>query len=267
MLLLAATTDKFQIITSSTSALEVHASYVDASISTLVPSGAGKQNTAIVTAATTDVLAAPGASTLRNLKGMMIRNKGAANNDVTVQFNQNGTLFELYKATLLPGAGLQYFEDAGWSGVASFIRFLRVAVPYVTSSSAFTTIPGLQAAVKNGLNYEFEARIIHANDGSTTGSRFAISGPSLTNVLVSTIDTVTTSVSAAALSGGTAAAEGTAATAQTTGSTANHLAILAGSFTAGADGEFAMRGAADASVLTGLTVRVGSHCKIWQATG
>jgi hypothetical protein len=269
MLLLATTTDKLQIITSSTSALDVHASYVDASNTTLVPSGGGKQNTAIASAATTDVLAVPGASTVRNLKAMTVRNKGSASNDVTVQFNQNGTLFEIYKVTLLPGFTLQYFEDAGWimSTAPNFFRIMRVGTAYVNATTGFTDITGLQAAVKSGLNYEFDAMLIHANDASTTGSRFGINGPSLTNVLVSTIDTVTTSTTASAHSSGTAAAVDTAATAQSTGSTNNRLAVIAGSFTAGADGTFSMRGASEIGIAAGLTVRVGSHCKIWTATG
>jgi hypothetical protein len=115
MILLAATTDKLQLVTSAAVTIDVHCSYIDASSTTLVPSGGGKQNTAITTATTTDILAAPGASTLRNLKAMTVRNKHATSScDVTVVFDQNATDFELYKCTLVPGATLEFIEGVGF---------------------------------------------------------------------------------------------------------------------------------------------------------
>ncbi len=120
MLLLAATTDTLSLITSAAANIDVHVSYVDASSTTLVPSGGGKQNTAITTATTTTILAAPAASTLRNAKTINIRNKSAATScDVTVQFNQNATLFELHKVTLNAGEALEYVEGVGFFTLAA----------------------------------------------------------------------------------------------------------------------------------------------------
>jgi len=115
MILLVTTTDKLQIITSAAITLDVHCSYAEYNSSTFVINGLGKQNTAITTAATTDILAAPAASTVRNLKQMTARNKHATlAGDVTVQFNQNGTLFELVKVTLLAGEQLEFVEGVGF---------------------------------------------------------------------------------------------------------------------------------------------------------
>ena len=115
MIYLAATTDKLQIITSAAITLDVNCNYIDAATATLVVSGSGKQNTAITTATTTDILAAPGASTTRSLKQMTARNKHASlSGDVTVQFNQNATLFELHKLTLQAGESLEYIEGVGF---------------------------------------------------------------------------------------------------------------------------------------------------------
>lgn len=115
MILLAATTDKIQLTTSAAATVDVHASYVDASSTTLVPSGGGKQNTAISTAATTDILAAPAASTLRNLKTLTVRNKHATlSTDVTVIFDQSGTDFELFKTPLGAGQTLEYTDELGF---------------------------------------------------------------------------------------------------------------------------------------------------------
>lgn len=123
MLLLTATTDKIQVITSAATNVDVHVSYMDASnaVPPVVQGDTmGRTNTAITTAATTDILAAPAASEIRNVKYVNIRNKSTStSNDVTVQFNQNGTLFELVKQTLLPGATLEFVEGVGWYVLAS----------------------------------------------------------------------------------------------------------------------------------------------------
>lgn len=123
MLLLAATTDKIQVLTSAAVTVDVHSSFMD--ISNADPpvvkgSTSGKQNTAITTATTTDVVAAPAASTIRNVKTLNVRNKSASSTvDVTVIYNQNATLFELHKATLSPGEALEYVEGVGWYEVAA----------------------------------------------------------------------------------------------------------------------------------------------------
>jgi hypothetical protein len=56
MLLLASTTDKIQVITSAAGQVDVHASWVDLSGTTIT---AGRTNTRISTATTTDVVGAP----------------------------------------------------------------------------------------------------------------------------------------------------------------------------------------------------------------
>lgn len=118
MLLLTATTDKIQVITGQAVTVDVVASFMD--MTTADPpvvkgSTSGKLNTAITTAATTDIIAAPAASTIRNVKTIHIRNKHATSSvDVTVQFNQNSTLFEIHKVNLRAGEALEYVEGIGW---------------------------------------------------------------------------------------------------------------------------------------------------------
>jgi hypothetical protein len=119
MILLANTTDKLQLITSAAVTVDVHCSYIEMDATTFAVDGAGRQNTAISTAATTDILAAPGSSTYRNLKQMTARNKGAAAVDVTVQYNQNATLFELHKVTLNAGEMLEFVEGVGFFTVTA----------------------------------------------------------------------------------------------------------------------------------------------------
>lgn len=126
MLLLTATTDKLQIITGAAGTLDVHASFIDMSNAdppVVKGSSSSRQNTAITTATTTDVVASPAASTSRNVKTLHIRNKHATTaTDVTVQFNQNATLFELWKVNLAPGDALEYIEGIGFFEVnAAFV--------------------------------------------------------------------------------------------------------------------------------------------------
>ncbi len=112
MLNLVLTTDKLALITSAAVTVDVHASFVDLSGTTVTP---GKQNTAISTATTTDIVAAPAASTVRNVKTLHIRNKHATSPvDVTVQYNANAVLGEIHKATLRAGEMLEYVEGVGF---------------------------------------------------------------------------------------------------------------------------------------------------------
>lgn len=106
MLNLALTTDKLQLVTSSAADISVHASFIDY-VQSPESATPGKQNTAIASATTTDIVASPAASTFRNVKFLSFRNKHAStSNDVTVLFDANGTDFEILKCILLPGESL-----------------------------------------------------------------------------------------------------------------------------------------------------------------
>lgn len=270
MIHLLGTTDKLQLITSSAANIDVVASYFDAVASGLTSPIGGRQATTIAAAATTDIVATPAASAIRNVKSLFIRNRHASLScDVTVIVNISATLYELHKATLRASEALEYIEGLGFFTLAPgrLDRRLRVASDVVNATTAFADVTGLTCPVQNGKTYNFEAHLIHVNNATTTGSQFGINGPSLSNVHVATIDTVTPSVTGAALSAGAATAVNTAATAQTTGSTTNRLGILSGVFTAGADGTFAIRCASEVAVAAGLTVRAGSWCHLWEMTG
>lgn len=271
MLLLATTTDKIQLVTSVACTVDVHVSFIDAVGSTLVPTGGGRQNTAITTATTTDILAAPGASTTRNLKKMTARNKGSTAVDVTVVFDQNSTDFELHKVTLLAGECLQYIEGIGFFVLSSsrLDRWLRVQTDYVNATTSFTDITGLTCPVESGKTYNFEAHLYHFANATTTGPRFGINGPTLSAIQVNIYDVVTTGTDTTTMRSGSAQAVDTSAAGATaTGRiTTPTMAIVSGSFTTGAAGTFAMRGQSEVAVAAGVTVRAGSWCHVWEPTG
>lgn len=270
MLLLVGTTDALELVTNAAADVDVHVSYVDCTKTTGTVIDTNKQVTAITTATTTTIVSAPGASTTtRNIKTLNVRNKDTTDAvTVTVQIDVSGTNYELHKETLLPGDTLQYVEGLGWFKLSSatLFRLLRVSgSDYVNATTSFTDITGLTAPVRNGRVYSFFAMLNNVNNASTTGSQFSINGPTLSAVLLTEVNVVTTSATAAAMSAGAAAAVDTNIITQTTGSATSHLSVIQGSFTAGADGTFAMRGRSEVAVAAGLTVKVGSFCQLFEA--
>jgi hypothetical protein len=126
MILLDATTDKLKVVTSAAATIDVQANYVELSSSTFLITGGGNQNTAISTATTTDIVAAPGATTIRNVKGITIYNKDASLScDVTVQYDANGTVTGIIKMTLLAGEMLEFIEGVGWFIVKPSVNATR----------------------------------------------------------------------------------------------------------------------------------------------
>ena len=263
-------TDKLSLITSAAATLDVVASVQDKTTSTGALASVS-QRTAITTAATTDVVAVPGSGVERNIVELSIRNKHASTaTDVTVQLNANATLYEIVKYTLNAGDTLEYVEGIGWfiiTNAAALDKRLIVATDVVNATTSFADITGLTCPVLSGKNYSFMAHLFHVNDASTTGSQFGVNGPTMTSNIFGTIDTVTPSVTASAHSAGVVATLNTAITAQTTGATAQRLAIISGWIKPSANGTFAMRCASEVAVAAGLTVKAGSWCRIWEATG
>lgn len=61
-----------------------------------------------------DICAAPGASTVREVDFVNIRNNDTASITVTVRYNDNGTLYKLFVGTLGVGEQLTYTHSRGW---------------------------------------------------------------------------------------------------------------------------------------------------------
>lgn len=112
MLLLASTSDLLQLITGSAGKIDVHASWVDNLSGTITP---GRTNSVATTATTTNIVAAPAASTVRNVKTINIKNSHSANaNAITVQHTDGSTIVELFQCTLAADEVLSYVEGYGW---------------------------------------------------------------------------------------------------------------------------------------------------------
>jgi hypothetical protein len=146
MLLLTSTSDAISVISSASVATDVQASWVDLASGAGTP---GRINTAISTATTTTVVAAPASSTQRNVKHLSIRNKDATSSQtVTVRHTDGTTTVELFKCTLLAGetllfndgTGFTVYDSAGGIKQAGRTgRYLRTTV--LTSGTSYTTGP------------------------------------------------------------------------------------------------------------------------------
>lgn len=176
MLNLVATTDKLQITTSAAVTVDAHASYLDY-VTGETTTAPGRQNTAITTATTTDIVASPAASTTRNVKTLHIRNKHAsASVVVTVIYDQNGTDFELYKATLLAGEAIEYVEGVGFFPMLSDVALVRTVALSGDQSNSTTTpteVAGLSLTTGMGA-FTFIYPIIYQATVVTTGIKLSV---------------------------------------------------------------------------------------------
>lgn len=113
MLLLTSTSDVIRVVTgSNTNSIDVHASWVDMSGTTITP---GRQNTVILTATTTIVVPSPALDTTRNLKGLYMTNDSTGTTcKVAVEHFDGTNQVELISFNLLPGENLGYREDGSW---------------------------------------------------------------------------------------------------------------------------------------------------------
>lgn len=172
MLLLASTSDLVRVVTGSAAQIEVHASWVDISGTTITP---GRQNTApITTATTTTVVPVPDASTQRNVKHLNITNDHASQSCVvTVEHTDGTNAVELISFTLLPGENMLFNEEGRWNhrdangaeyppaGLGAYngytVPFMKTgtaadAVGYWYCTSKDTGFPGAWAVGTPGVN-------------------------------------------------------------------------------------------------------------------
>lgn len=114
MIRLDTTTRKLQVVLLA--AVASAQSPVVSSWSDATTSAYGGGSTPINTNSTTavDIVAAPAASTVRDVDYINIRNEDTAAITVTVRLNDNGTSYTLTKATLSIGDQLTYTHASGW---------------------------------------------------------------------------------------------------------------------------------------------------------
>ena len=112
MLNLATTSTILRLTTASATDIEVSYSHVDLNTSTFVVNGVGGATLAsITTATTTTVVPSPGASTVRNVKQLTIKNNHATlSNLVTLEQFDGTNVVEKWQGTLQPNERMELDE-------------------------------------------------------------------------------------------------------------------------------------------------------------
>lgn len=197
MLLLASTTEKVQVITSAAGDVDCHASFMDATAGS-DPVPATQYAVGIVTATTTDVVAAPTGSAIRNVKQLLVRNVHASvTNTVTIRLTDGTNNADIFSVTLAAGEAVQYLDGVGFQ-VLTLAGAVKTSVNQganapggpqssavlaadVTNNNAtantMADVTGLSFPVTAGKKYKFQFAIQYTAAATTTGSRWSINGP------------------------------------------------------------------------------------------
>jgi hypothetical protein len=172
MLFLAGSTHKFQLTTGQAADIDVYASYSDNAAGTITH---GAQSTAIVTATTTDIVAAPSSTNTRKVKFLSIFNKDSADAcEVTFILDVSGTDYVIKRVTLLAGEMLQFIETLGWyhfQNSASDLLY-KVLDADATGTNVNTAQPWFPTSgavsVEAGARYWIEGQLRLSRSAGTT---------------------------------------------------------------------------------------------------
>jgi hypothetical protein len=273
MILLTSTSDLLRVTTSTTANIDVHASYVDLSGTTVTPS---RTNTTISTATTTTVVSSPASSTQRTVKTLFIRNRHATTaNDITILHTDGTTSVEFIKVSLNAGYTLRYDEGNGFEVLDSFGRSLLnnsdngsnaavnalnlvVLGSDVTNNNAtantMADVTGLSFSVTAGEKYWFYANIQYTSAATNTGSRWSMNGPSGTWRFASQYSLTATTVT---INAGLSAVDTPAASNATSATTGANLAWIEGFFECTVTGTVVVRFASEVSS-SAIVAKAGS---------
>jgi len=215
MIILTNTTDKIQVklgTTVTTTQLRCFASYRDTTTTSISPlrNVLNTNNTTFV-----DLVGSPASSTQRIVDYMSIYNSDTGNETVTISFNDNGTLYELFVATLATGEKIEYQEGLGFkvltnagsvktslnqgnNPVTSALQAVTLGSDVINNNAVANTIQditGLSFPVLASKSYYFKFVINYTSAATTTGSRFSISGPTFSSLVFMSEYSLTTTTS------------------------------------------------------------------------
>lgn len=196
-MIILGSTDTISVVltaTVSTYQLDCFSSYRDITTTSITP---GRGATFTNNLSVVNVISSPEASTQRVIDYISIYNKDSNNSVITLYFNNNGTLFELFKTNLSANEKVEYQEGSGFKvfsnsgGVKSSINqgvtttssglSCVVLQSDVTNSNAIANtmvdVTGLSFPVLSNQRYYFKFIIInYTSAATTTGSRWSING-------------------------------------------------------------------------------------------
>jgi len=273
-MLLASVTDIIRVITGSAVTTDALATWADTTASAFTP---GNLPRAITTAATTTLVESPAASTFRQVKFLVIRNKHASSsNEITLQHFDGATAFELWKGVLAAGESLAYTPESGFvpmsalgipksvqSGSApasNTINIVVLAGNVVNANAIANTIADVTALsfpVTADETYWYEFVIPYTSAATGTGSRWAINGPAAPTMLSHRSEYVLT---ATTMTNNNATAYDIPAASNATSRTTGNVATMWGVIRPSASGTVIARFASEVSssaitALAGATLR------------
>lgn len=264
MLQLADINDKLELGRSSSANIDVVASYVDHTTATDDVVGS-KQLSAFSSAATDDIVSAPGSGVIRRIKLLNISNRHATTScDVTVYYNDNGTQYTLFKATLQPNETLIYIEGIGWF-VNRAVSAANIAYAKLTSDLSSATVTtmadatGLTLAVLNGQYYKFKFMVLYQSAATTTGIKLSVTIPTVTRFGATVQGLVSTAADGTAniFFGHITSSDDAVTATGTPAANTDHVAEVNGVIVPSADGNVQLRIASEVAA-SGVTVRQGS---------
>jgi hypothetical protein len=196
MIVLSATTDKIQVVLSSTvttSQLHCMASWRDITSTPTYTPG----RSVVLTNGTTDVdfVASPAASTQRLIDYISVFNSDTSASTVTIKLDASGTDYTLIKQQIAPGETLVYTSDSGFfvigtpageefttaekSKLAGLKDWTYVTLASNELNSTTTAITSaLQFSPAASTRYEIEGRFFLQSAATTTGVRWGLVWPS-----------------------------------------------------------------------------------------
>lgn len=195
MIVLAATTDKIQVILANaiaTNQAQCVACWRDITSAPTYVAGRSLANTNSTT--DVDLVASPAASTQRVIDFLSVYNNDTASMNVTIKFDAAGTDYILWKGTILTGERVEYENGKGWTVVTSagLIKMQQGTVGVALSNfntvtlatdvgntalNVLADVTGLSFAVTAGEVYWFQFDINYTAAATATGSRWSVFGP------------------------------------------------------------------------------------------
>jgi hypothetical protein len=203
-------------------------------------------------------------------------NADSATVTLTVKFDENGTEFNLWQGTLATGERLEYadgqgfrsFTAAGAEKVQQSVGLPTSTGEVVASTSAnvvnnnavantLENVTGLVLPVLSGVRYWFKATIPYSAAATTTGSRWSLTGPAVSQLNYYSKYTLTSTT----FTSNFLSAFSLPAASNATSLTVGNIALLEGIIIPSADGDLQVVFASEVSA-SAITALAGAFLRL-----
>lgn len=216
----------------------------------------------------------PAASTYRVIDYLSVFNADTVAAEVTIQINDNATLYKMIVVTLAVNERLVYQEGTGWQVLAASgaLKTLNTWSTPITglqavvlgsdvtnnnaSANTIADVTGLSFAVTAGNKYYFNFIIPYTAAATTTGSRWSVSGPASPTTLAYTSHYTITATTETV---GFATAYDIPAASNASSLTAGNVARIEGHIVPSASGNVIARFASEVSA-SAIVAKAGAVC-------